>query len=312
MNVLGIDAGGTKTVCLLSDRERHIVAESRGPGANLQSSGELELEKVLYQVMESVLGDRPARPAAICLGIAGVDREDDARVVREIMRRISPGSRVLVVNDALVALVAGVGRAPGIVVMSGTGSIAYGRDGRNRAARAGGWGHVIGDEGSGYWIGRHAVMAVVRAVDGRGPRTRLTEDVLQHFGVDDATAFVRIVYDRDAPRKSVATVCPVVQRARDAGDAVATDILERAAEELTLAAGSVASRLDMRGDEFSFILAGGAFQAVPWLVEELARRLIEVAPRCQVRPLSEEPAMGAVSLALDEARGGATLPVYLR
>ena len=170
---------------------------------------------------------------------------------------------------------------------------------------------MIGDEGSGYWIGRQALMAVVRAADGRGPRTRLTEDVLAHFGVADAAGLVRVVYDRDVPRKSVATVGAVVQRAHDLGDAVATQVLERAAEELTLAAGSVASRLDMRGDEFPFVLAGGAFRAVPWLVGELGRRLLDVAPKSAVRLLTEEPAAGAVALAIAEARGGARLPAYV-
>ena len=311
MTVLGIDAGGTKTVCLLADEDGRILSEARGSGANLQSAGELEVEKVLYHVMETALGERDATPAAICLGIAGVDRAEDAAVVRAIMRRIGRGSRVLVVNDALVALVAGAGSMPGIVVVSGTGSISYGRNALGLAARAGGWGHVIGDEGSGYWIGRRAVMAVVRAADGRGPRTRLTDDVLKHFDVGDAAGLIQVVYNRDVPRKSIATVGPVVQRARDAGDAVASHILERAAEELTLAAGSVATRLDMRGDEFPFILAGGAFRAVPWLVEELGRRLIEVAPRSHVRLLTDEPAVGAVRLAIAEARGGAHVPQYI-
>jgi N-acetylglucosamine kinase-like BadF-type ATPase len=312
VTVLGIDAGGTKTVCLLADGEGRILSEARGPGANLQSAGELEVEKVLHHVMEAALGDRFERPEAICLGIAGVDRDDDARVVRSIMRRIASGSRVIVVNDALVALVAGAGADPGIVVLSGTGSIVYGRNNHGLAARAGGWGHVIGDEGSGYWIGRHAIMAAVRAADGRAPRTRLTDDILAHFGVADAAGLVHIVYDREAPQKSIATVGPVVQRARDAGDAVATRILERAAEELTAGASSVASRLDMRGSEFPFVLAGGAFRAVPWLVEELPRRLIEVAPRCEVRVLRTEPANGAVAIAIAEAHGEARLPRYLQ
>ena len=266
---------------------------------------------MLHHVMETALEGRDTRPAAICLGVAGVDREDDAQVVRAIMRRISPGSRVLVVNDALVALVAGAGDAPGIVVMSGTGSIVYGKNDRGLAARAGGWGHVIGDEGSGYWIGRQALMAVVRAADGRGPRTRLTDDVLAHFGVPDAAGLVHVVYNRDVPRKSVATVGAVVQHARDLGDAVAAQVLERAADELTTGARSVASRLDMRGDEFPFVLAGGAFRAVPWLVGELGRRLLEVAPKSTVRLLTEEPAAGAVALAIAEAHGGARLPVYV-
>src|SRR3989338_3292996 len=101
MYVLGIDAGGTKTVCLLADGEGHVVAEARGGGANLQSVGELEVEKVLYGVMEVALARHAVRPAAICLGIAGVDRPADADAVRAIMKRIGLKSQTLVVNDAL-------------------------------------------------------------------------------------------------------------------------------------------------------------------------------------------------------------------
>jgi N-acetylglucosamine kinase-like BadF-type ATPase len=310
MHVLGIDAGGTKTVCLLADERGAIVSEGRGPGANLHAAGELAVEKVLHGVMEAAIGDQGITPAAICLGIAGVDRDDEARTVRAIMRRIGYKSRVLVVNDALIALVAGAGDAPGIVVIAGTGSIAYGRNAAGEAARAGGWGHMIGDEGSGYWIGREALAAVMRGADGRGPETGLTAEILAHFDVEDVSRLPRIVYDRDVPRASVAAVGPIVQRVGEQGDAVAMRILERAGDELVLAARSVATRLEMRGDEFTFYLAGGVFPVVPWLAEELPRRLVEVAPRCQVQILQDEPAMGAVWLALAESRGGARVPLY--
>jgi len=310
MHVLGIDAGGTKTVCLLADERANVLSEARGGGANLHSSGELEVEKVLHDVMEEAIGDRSITPAAVCLGIAGVDREDEARTVRAIMRRIGYKSRVVVVNDALIALAAGAGDAPGIVVIAGTGSIVYGRNGRDEAARAGGWGHIVGDEGSGYWIGREALAAVMRATDGRGPATRLTEDVLAHFNITDTSRLPRIVYDREVPRMSVAALGPIVQRASELGDAVATRVLERASEELVLAARSVATKLEMRGDAFPFILAGGVFPVVPWLGDELARRLVEVAPRSQVRLLEHEPAVGAVCLALAEANGGLRIPRY--
>jgi len=152
MYVLGIDAGGTKTVCLLADERGEILAESQGGGANLQSAGELDVEKVLHQVMEETLGPHDIRPDAICLGIAGVDRPADAQAVQGIMRRIGFKSRVVVVNDALAALVAGAGEQPGVVIVAGTGSIAYGRDAAGRASRAGGWGYLLGDEGGGFWI----------------------------------------------------------------------------------------------------------------------------------------------------------------
>ena len=308
--VLGIDAGGTKTVCLLADDRGHIIAEGRGAGANLHAAGELEVEKVLHGVMEAAIGDRPIVPAAICLGIAGVDRDDEMRIVRAIMRRIGYKSRTLVVNDALIALVAGAGDAPGIVMIAGTGSIVYGRNASGEAARAGGWGHMIGDEGSGYWIGREALAAVMRAGDGRGPETQLTSDILQHFDVTDVSRLPRIVYDRAQPRMAVAALGPLVQRVSEQGDAVATRILERAAEEIVLAARSVTTRLEMRGDAFSFYLAGGMFRVVPWLVAELPRRLDEVAPRAQVELLEKEPAEGAVWLARAEARGLAQVPRY--
>src|SRR5215210_7446922 len=116
MHVLGIDAGGTKTVCLLADEQGVIVAEARGPGANLHAAGELAVEKVLHELMEQAIGDRAIALSAICLGIAGVDRDDEARTVRAIMRRIGHKARVLVVNDALIALVAGARDAAGIVI----------------------------------------------------------------------------------------------------------------------------------------------------------------------------------------------------
>src|SRR5262249_43297302 len=153
--------------------------------------------------------------------------------------------------------------AAGIVIIAGTGSIVYGRNAAGEAARAGGWGHMIGDEGSGYWIGREALAAVMRAGDGRGPATDLTAEILSHFAGDDLSRLPRIVYDRGTPRAAVAEVGPIVQRMADAGDAVATRILERAADELVLAAESVASRLEMRGDAFTFSLSGGAFRVVP-------------------------------------------------
>ena len=177
----------------------HVLAEARGGGANLQASGELEVEKVLHGLMNEAIGDRDIRPDAICLGIAGVDRPDDAAAVRAIMRRIGSTSRTLVVNDALIALVAGAGDEPGVVIVAGTGSIAYGRDASGRAARAGGWGYLLGDEGGGFWIGRAALAAVVRQFDGRGPATLLTDMVLTEMHLHSPTELIHAVYDHGIP-----------------------------------------------------------------------------------------------------------------
>ncbi len=311
MHVLGLDAGGTKTVCLLAGDDGQIIGEARGPGANLQVSGELEVEKVLHQVMDDALAGRPIVPAAICLGIAGVDRPEDARAVEGIMRRIGQRARTLIVNDALVALTAGAGEEPGVVVIAGTGSIAYGRNAAGHAARAGGWGYIIGDEGSGYWIGRHALGAVVHQADGRGPATALTPLVFAELGVSRSSELVHEIYYRGLQRHRIAALAALVELARADGDAVAAEILGHAARHLVNAASSVIQRLGMRGDAFPTVLAGGIFKAVPWLRDEVTRHLSDVAPRSRVAPLAVEPAVGAVRLALAEARGGAQLPAYI-
>jgi N-acetylglucosamine kinase-like BadF-type ATPase len=268
------------------------------------------VEKVLHEVMDQAIGERPIVPAVICLGIAGVDRPDDAVVVRGIMKRIGYKARVLVVNDALVALEAGVPGQPGVVIISGTGSICYGRNSRGEAARSGGWGYVLGDEGSGYWIGRAALRAVLREADERGPKTALTPLLLEHFGVDRAQNVIHQVYHTNLKPAAIGALARCVHAAYLHGDQVAVGILRGAANELEAAALSVARRLQLVGEPFAFILAGGIFRAVPWLQEELARRLPVVARGASVQLLDKEPATGAVALALQEAAGGAAIPQY--
>jgi len=310
-HVLGIDAGGTKTVCLLASATGDIISEARGGGANLQAAGELEVEKVLHCVMEDAIGDRGIVPDTICLGIAGVDREEDSRTVRDIMRRIGYKARTLVVNDALIALEAGAGDSPGIVIVAGTGSIAYGRSARGHAARAGGWGYVLGDEGSGYWIGRIALRSVVREADGRGPRTALTSSILAHFGVTRAQGLIHEVYHQHLPPSAIARLARCVQQTASEGDEVARHILSRGAEELALSAASVVRALEMSDEAFPVVLAGGIFNAVPLLTTDLTERLSRLSPRATIRPLQVEPAVGAIRLAIAELHGGARVPEYV-
>lgn len=316
--MLGIDAGGTKTVALLADADGRVVGEGRAGGANLQAHGELEVEKVLHHVIDQALAGHAVSPVAVCLGLAGVDREGDGDVIRGIMRRLGFRDHTLIVNDALIALVAGVPLGPGrdtvsqgVVLISGTGSIAYGVNSRGQAARAGGWGTSLGDEGSGYWIGRRALKAVARDADGRGPHTRLTPLVLAHFSLSRPEQLVSEIYDHAQGKRAIASLGQTVEQARAEGDVVATEIMRKAADELTLAAASVVARLDMRGEQFPILLSGGMIRRAQWLAGEVTTRLAEVAPRSSVVPLDGEPAIGALRLALAEALGGIRIPPYL-
>jgi N-acetylglucosamine kinase-like BadF-type ATPase len=307
--VIGIDAGGTKTVCRLADADGHTLAEARGPGANLQNAGELQVERVLHQMITEVTAGAPQWPAAVCLGIAGVDRAGDAAVVRDILLRIAPRSRVVVVNDALVALEAGVPGGPGVVLIAGTGSIAYGRNVEGWAARAGGWGYLLGDEGSGYWLGRQALRAVVRSADGRGPHTLLTARVLAHFGIARTQDLVREIYNGSFEPATVAAIASQVEGAASDGDEIALHLIDTGARELGLAALSVSGQLKLsRGP---VVLAGGMFTAAPRLRQRVVSHLTGRSPGMVVTPLQGQPVAGAVSLALAEAAGTLKLPAYL-
>lgn len=307
--VIGIDAGGTKTEAVLADGTGSVLARARRGGANLAAHGELAVEKTLHEVIDETLGEAHLRPDVICLGIAGVDRPEDNAIIQGIMRRIGARARVLVTNDALIALVAGAGLGPGVVVIAGTGSIAYGRNAANEAARAGGWGYILADEGSGYWIGRQALRAVVRAADGRDRATALTPLVLDFFGVARPEQLVREVYRHYLKPSDIARCAALVERARAAGDPVAADIASMAADELTAAVRSVIRQLSLTG-VFPVVMAGGAFHAVPWLQEALRARLADVVSAGDVNLLTTDPALGAVRLALAEAQGGVVLPSY--
>ena len=298
--VLGIDAGGTKTRALLASESGEVVTDASAGGANLRTHGELEVEKVLHRVAEEVCLAAGVRPDAVALGIAGAGRPDDAAVLREILRRIGFRERVVVTNDAHIAFVAGSAQRVGLAVVCGTGSIAWGQNAAGEVARAGGWGWHLGDEGSGFWIGERAIREILRARDGRGPATALEEPLLAHFSVPSADDIVRAIYDRDFPRHRVALFAVAVERAALSGDAVAARILEDATAELALAAGTVVRRLRLAGSPYDVVLSGGTFRALPTLERAVAGRL--AAPGAAVRPLSEEPARGAVALALEELR----------
>jgi glucosamine kinase len=310
--VLGIDAGGTKTHCLLVGDDGEVLAESRGPRANLSTAGELAVEKTLYEVIDTAVGDRRASVVAIGLGMAGVDRPTDARIVREILDRLG-FKRVptVVANDALVALMAGSATGPALMVLSGTGAIALGRNADNEAARSAGWGYILADEGSGFWIGRRALTAVMREYDGRGPATSLTPAVLTALDAQHPTDVIRFVYGNHVPLAKIADIARLVGMACEEGDGVAMRIIDEAAEELVLAGSAVVRRLRLADETFPLFLAGGVFGGLPSLRAAFAERVRVCAPGAELAVLDAPPALGAARMALAEHAGGFAMPTYI-
>ena len=299
MRVIGIDAGATKTDCLLADEKGTVLAKARGNGLNLQLFSEDEVEFALASLASEVLLAQKAGSAdALCIGMAGAGRERDFRTMKRILGRLGVARENLVTHDAAIALVAGTGERFGVVLIVGTGAAAYGIDRGGREARAGGWGPLLGDEGSGYWMGLRALRAVMRAYDGRAGETLLTRSILEQLGVDHPEALVHRVY-RELARDEIAALAPLVQEAADLGDGEAQSIIDDAAREFVRAVESVIGKLDLAGAKFRLVLSGGLWKAVPVLRQDFESMIKKVARWASVSELAVEPARGAVAIALE-------------
>jgi N-acetylglucosamine kinase-like BadF-type ATPase len=304
--VLGVDGGGTKTIAILLDRGGAVIGRGQAGPSNRYAVGEATAQVEIRRAIEAALERGSVAAAAVkavCLGMAGVDRPGDSTAVASVVRSILPAAEVLVHNDAVIALAGGVGRLYGVVLIAGTGAIAYGVDAQGNSRRASGWGHLLGDEGSGHDIGLRSLRAVLRAHDGRGPATALTARVLSAWNLSRPEDLVGLVYAPDFPRRRIAALLPLVDEAAGEGDATARDILVAAGCELGGAACAVIRGLGMERDVFEVVLAGGAFQtrnllraAVDETVRALAPQAVLIAPR-------HEPAMGAALLAMRAAGG---------
>ena len=296
-HVIGIDAGGTKTVGLLADEAGEVLAKAIAGGANLLVHGELAVEKSLFQVIDALDTETPVD--ALCLGIAGVDRLGEEEVIRGVLRRLGIRREVRIVNDATVALVAGAPDGIGIVVVSGTGSIAFGVDPSGKTARSGGWGYLLGDEGSAFWLGHAAVRLGIRAADGRGPATSLYQRICSHLEVSEREDLVAWFYDQELSRHRVARLAGIVQEAADRGDEPADRLLDQAARHLVRAANAVDRQLEFPS-AYPLVLAGGVYKACPSLYERVEKKLD--LDHARVVRLADEPATGAVTLALELLR----------
>jgi N-acetylglucosamine kinase-like BadF-type ATPase len=241
-------------------------------------------------------------PEAVVLSCSGGDRPADREKGRAILTQlVGPSVRIDVTHDAIAALYAGNPAGCGVVLIAGTGSIAFGRNDEGDERRAGGWGYLIGDEGSAVWLGLEGLRAAAHHTDGRGAGTTITAHVLRELGVASFMEVIPQLYGRPHPAPAVLAAVRAVGRAAADSDAIAVSIVQRGAHALARAASVVAAELRL-GDGPVY-LAGGAFESLPSLQRAVRGELLAMLPRATVEPVSEEPAMGAARLAMRLAWG---------
>jgi glucosamine kinase len=242
---LGIDGGGTKTRCVLGD-EMTVLATAMSGGSNIVRLGETQAREALHTAIRQVCATAnisPAQISAVCIGAAGADRPEIVAKIRAILTELISETalpKIEVVGDMTIALEAACGAGPGVIAIAGTGSIAYGRDATGHTARAGGWGFAVSDEGSGHWIGRRAISAILSAHD-QGLETTLSAMVLQAWKLNSLDELVQQA--NSTPPPDFPRLFPIVLRAADEDDSVARSLLTDAGAKLGSLAAIVVHRL---------------------------------------------------------------------
>ena len=298
---LGIDGGGTKTRCVLAD-ETTTHATAMTGGSNLVRVGEPQARESLQSAVRQVCAAAkisPDRIRAICIGAAGAARPEIATKIRNILAELVPGTdaaRIEVVGDTEIALEAAFGAGPGVIAIAGTGSIVYGRDAAGHTARAGGWGFAISDEGSGHWIGRRAISALLSARD-QDLDTALTAMVLQAWKLHTIDELVQQA--NSTPPPDFPPLFPIVLRAAAESDAIARDLLARAGAELAALAAIVVRRLVPHAPPAMLPVAmtGSVFRQSPEVRQIFYNTLQTSFPGIDVRQDPVDPVEGALARA---------------
>ena len=302
--VLGIDGGGTKTIALAADLRGNVLGRGTSGSANYQTVGLGTAIAVLKEASEAAIADAGIKIHKFeiaCFGLAGVGRETDRALLFPAIKELQLANKIILKHDAAIALAGATACQPGVVVLAGTGSMAFGMNRSGETERAGGWGNILADEGSAYYIGRRALIAACRAYDGRGQKTALVDGLVDHLALEHFTDIVKRIYDKETSPQKIASLAPLVSRLAKAGDEVATEILKDAGEELALAANAVIKAVDMAEEEFQVATSGSVFKAGELLLKPFAESVKSIAPCAKIIPPQFEPVMGAVFLALQKA-----------
>lgn len=295
----GIDGGGSRTRAILLDPTTGVSAKGEAGASNPNSVGAAAaVEHVMTALSHAlaILGKPRSEVGAMVAALAGVGRPETADAVRNLLSRHLPSAWVDVVPDALAALAGGSNAEPGSVLVVGTGSVAFAEGAGRRIVRSGGYGYLIGDEGSGFAIGRHGLRAVMQAYDGRGPETALTETACRRLDCARVPDIVERVYGVEHPVGAVAAFAASVVKLRHQ-DEVAGAIVRRAQAAHVRLVESVRRQLG-RDATPTVVVTGGLYEGDPSLLVGLTAAL----PECSCRLPQHSAVEGAALLAMRAGR----------
>ncbi len=302
--VLGIDGGGTKTLAAICNSSGQVLGVGRGGASNIDDVG---LETASQNIQRAVAGAwqranlEPRAFDAAFLGLAGIVSARDRALVRGLATKLelTAPERLGVDHDCKIALAGGLSGRAGIVLIAGTGSSCYGVNAAGDSWRAGGWGSLISDEGSAYFLGRESLIASVRALDGRGPDTKLAAVMLERLGVQHPDDLLHRIYVTGLSRLEIASLAPFVLEVANGGDAVALSILECGCVLLAECVKAVAKNLQLERQSCEVVAVGGLYNASEWLQQKLRQQILGFLPGAQITQPELSPVLGACLLSLE-------------
>jgi N-acetylglucosamine kinase-like BadF-type ATPase len=296
--IMGIDGGATKTLAAVLDLDSGTLHFARAGPSNEDAVGPKAAVRALLDVADAAIdraGITQGALARTVLAIAGTDTDAIARHVREARTE-----DWIVVNDVVAAWAAATGAEPGVGAISGTGSNVFGVGPDGRSWRAGGWGHLLGDEGSGYWLGIESIRAALHDRDGTGPATALSSAAREFFAADSVEAIAARVYSKPLTKGEIAAFATETAKLAAAGDGVARALYERGAAELGRQIAVVIRKTGLdeaSSGEFPVGLIGSAFKAGAVFVEPLCAVIGAAAPLARVAVVEMAPVGGSLLLA---------------
>lgn len=307
--VLGIDGGATKTVSILIDTSGKIHNRFQtGPSAYQNLGITRSIESIVSSINGVTMDLEDGQVVSLCVGLAGLDRQEDKSLVRENLHKLllknpingvfSRPFEITIEHDTLIALTGGIGDHFGIVVIAGTGSIVFGVNKEGRSARAGGWGSFLGDDGSAYQIAHKGLRAALRSYDGRIGKTSLITKFMDACNIKKIEDLMYVIYQNKPEISQIAQFAKLVDEAAFEGDKVAQNIIDESVEELRISTGVVIDDLFTDFDEFNIVTSGGVWQSKSGLREKYIQAMANrVQPERIIFPRFE-PAYGAGLIAL--------------
>lgn len=303
-----MDGGGTKTHAVITDLHGTILAEHVAGPSNFQIIGVDKAAETIFSLIEMCCESVNCgikNIASVVCGLTGAGRVGDQQRMADGLKKFAVSKKsklkkIIIESDARIALEGAFKGDAGIILIAGTGSIAFGKDAKGNVHRVGGWGRMLGDEGSGYFLGRLGLTAVTRHIDGRGEKTILTAMIAKEFGLTDQTAIINAVYKNNF---DIASVAPLVLKAAEKKDQVCATIIETAvielAEHIRVAGSKISPQSSKKVKTKIHVSLIGGLIANDTLISRLLKQyLVYNQPNTEIIPPMASPSYGAVVMGM--------------